>query len=75
MSPRSPDRIERILALIAEIWNDSPDLRLGQLLANASQGMEKRLFYYEDDKLETELLYFKQVIESYGPRERHDGNP
>lgn len=64
---RDPARIDRILALVREIWIDSPDLRLGQILANAT-GMEKRLFYYEDVQLESDLIVFQKIIESYGPR-------
>lgn len=63
---RDPARITRILALIEQIWRDNPDLRLGQLLANSASGMEKRLFTYEDNKLEADLVAFKRILESYG---------
>lgn len=65
---RDPDRISRILGTIEKIWRDSPDLRLGQLLANASTNYGRNLFYYEDSKLEDDLNTFVRILESYGVR-------
>lgn len=54
---RDPRRIERILALIRELWILYPDQRLGQLLGN--YGMEEArqgpLFNIEDDLVEERL--------------------
>jgi hypothetical protein len=34
---RNPARIDQVLAVVREIWQRHPDLRLGQLLINAVQ--------------------------------------
>ena len=44
---RDPNRIPQILKLIEELWSNSPDLRLGQLLSKFGQDV----FYLEDDNL------------------------
>lgn len=67
---RDPERIDRILTLLEQIWRDGPDLRLGQILANANDRLGERLFYFEDDQLESNLIAFKKILESYGPRAR-----
>ena len=56
---RDPARIDRMLRLIREIWFVAPDLRLGQLLANASPEMERGLFFHEDHDLEVGLERLK----------------
>lgn len=55
---RDPERIPRILALIKAIWETYPDLRLGQLIVNASPEHEANLFYTDDDELEQKLKEF-----------------
>lgn len=55
---RDPKRIRRILKLIEEIWYWNPDLRLGQLLVNASPDIEDHAFGVEDDDIERELVRF-----------------
>jgi uncharacterized protein YihD (DUF1040 family) len=55
---RDPRRIERILALIKELWILSPDQRLGQLLGNYAMTearQEHPMFYIEDDIVEARL--------------------
>lgn len=58
---RDPERIERILGKVSEIWLENPDLRLGQLIVNAfrdgdaSAGISGDYFYVEDDELEAGL--------------------
>lgn len=58
---RDPKRIDDILSLIGEIWRDSPDLRLGQLILNVlgSPKGERpdadQLFFIEDDIVEQSL--------------------
>ena len=51
---RNPKRIEPMLALIREIWNKYPDLRLTQLIMNALK-MNQDPYYVEDEKLEKAL--------------------
>lgn len=46
---RDINRIDKILAELAEIWKKYPDLRLGQLLSNVLQ--DPALYYVEDNKL------------------------
>jgi hypothetical protein len=53
---RNPHRIPYVLAAIGDSWAESPDLRLGQVVANAADGDPYQL---EDDelveRLDTEL--------------------
>ncbi len=58
---RDPKRIDTILSLIREIWQDMPDLRLTQLIMNALK-MNSDPYYVEDDKLEHALI---QLYEEY----------
>ena len=53
---RDPERIDRICGLLAEVWKQNPDWRLGQLIYNmvrSSKGSSAPLFYIEDDELES----------------------
>lgn len=50
---RDPNRIEKILKEIGDIWKQYPDLRLGQLLLNAAR--DPVLYYLEDDEIIKEL--------------------
>lgn len=50
---RDPDRIDKVLNRIKEIWKKFPDLRLGQLILNVIQ--DPALYYIEDADL-AELL-------------------
>jgi hypothetical protein len=45
MSARDKKRIPEILAALGELWLANPDLRLGQIIGNASI-----TYYTEDDK-------------------------
>lgn len=54
---RDPNRIPRLLALLGELWVERPDLRLGQIMGNASI-----TYYTEDDKAE---LALQQWIDHY----------
>lgn len=47
---RDADRIPKVLAALGEYWMNNPDLRLGQIIGNASIG-----YYTEDDRALTEL--------------------
>lgn len=46
---RDPGRIKRILAALRAVWEENPDMRLGQLICNAVR--EDMLYYIEDDTL------------------------
>jgi uncharacterized protein YihD (DUF1040 family) len=59
--PRDPQRIDRILNLIAIIWRRSPDLRLSQLLFNFAD-FRGDIFYIEDDKTEEKLKEYLYTI-------------
>jgi hypothetical protein len=62
---RDPDRIDPLLAQLAELWRLSPDLRLGQLLSNAAYlvgGPDLRVI--EDDRLLTGLAKLRERIDS-----------
>ena len=65
---RNPERINRILNLIDDIWIKNPDLRLFQLLiAGGLVNLPHRyttggLFNYEDDTLEKNLVEFRNKI-------------
>lgn len=53
---RERARIKRILNLIEELWNKSPDQRFGQLLINLSVVEDSILVWNnEDDGLEEHL--------------------
>jgi hypothetical protein len=47
---RDPNRIPNVLDTIRKVWSMYPDLRLGQLLANHVDTLD-RLYYLEDDRL------------------------
>mgnify|MGYP001569464055 CR=1 FL=1 len=53
---REPERIDRILSLIAELWKLAPDMRLGQLLENYVFDRSSSLFRQEDNFTEKRLL-------------------
>ncbi len=50
---RDPSRIDEMLAALRDIWEESPDLRLGQLIVNAIRPADPcpEIFYIEDDGL------------------------
>jgi hypothetical protein len=56
---RDPKRIPQILAKLGELWTAQPDLRLGQIMGNASI-----TYYTEDDKaaqaLQEWIEYYKE---------------
>jgi hypothetical protein len=52
---RDPKRIPRILEKLRQLWEQSPDLRLGQLVENCKSFSElpgAPTFYLEDDEME-----------------------
>lgn len=51
---RDPNRIPAIIGLLRDVWEASPDVRLGQLILNAHArvpGNSADLFYLEDEHL------------------------
>lgn len=50
---RNPDRIPKILNEIEKIWQQYPDLRLGQLILNLEYRLP--LYQIEDEELVTAL--------------------
>lgn len=63
MSGRDPKRIPEVLALLGEMWMENPDLRLGQIMGNASI-----TFYTEDDQAAVALTQWRDYL-----RERKAG--
>ena len=57
---RDPNRITKTLQEIQKVWEQFPDLRLGQLLLNITN--ENNLYYLEDDALVQYLKkYYKEI--------------
>lgn len=65
---RDPQRTDRILNLVKEIWERCPDMRLGQLLSNFAQ-FNTDPYYYEDDRTEQRLMEALWMLE----KEAHKG--
>lgn len=62
---RDPNRIDRILNLIAVLWRRNPDMRLGQLLSNFAD-FRSDPFYIEDDITEEKLKSWLEKIKRTG---------
>jgi len=58
---RNVNRISMILDGIRLIWEEYPDLRLGQLICNVVRDPE--LYYIEDEDLIKELKEFYKNVE------------
>ena len=54
---RDPERIDRMIELLRDVWSQVPDWRLTQLVINASDTHHDcgPVFYLEDDELERRL--------------------
>ena len=55
---RDPERIDRILEKLREMWHRHPDLRLCQLVEDTVADVSERghcIFYVEDDRFEDSL--------------------
>lgn len=52
---RNPERIPRLLKLLAEIWALDPDLRLGQIIQWEANKVGMDVFFIEDDIMEQRL--------------------
>lgn len=55
---RDPDRIDRILDKIRDVWHKYPELRLGQLMYVVYRGPRDFLIHEEDDNLERAIDEF-----------------
>ena len=51
---RDPHRIDRIISKLRALWHACPDLRLGQIVVNATPP-RRDTFHVEDDELERYL--------------------
>jgi hypothetical protein len=56
---REPERIDRILSTLGEVWKERPDWRLGQLISNTMGTGPQDVFHLEDDELEAVLETWK----------------
>lgn len=57
---RDPARIDRIIELLRQAWHVAPDQRLGQLMENVLQTVDRpqSLWAVEDDRTERKLQAF-----------------
>lgn len=65
---RDPNRITEILLTIERIWQEDPDLRLGQLIVIGAKPKEPcpQIFYKEDEDLLKGLLEYEQRRKNIG---------
>ena len=56
---RDPQRIDKVLQELKKVWEQCPDLRLGQLICNVVQ--DPALYYVEDYELVDALKQFYKV--------------
>lgn len=61
---RDPERIDKVLEKIKQLWKQVPDWRLGQLIVNLNKhsGFGNDAFYIEDDKLIESIEEFLKTI-------------
>ena len=61
---RDPQRIDEILDLVRQVWLQDPDLRLGQIIVNATRPDEAcpEVFTIEDSDLKRGLTAFLQQL-------------
>lgn len=67
---RDPERIDRMIEKVRELWKKQPDARLLQLLINSASMLERVdddfLYFLEDDRLEEGI----DACGSFSPPER-----
>lgn len=56
---RNPDRIDKMLTILGNLWKKYPDLRLGQLICNVYHNP----YYVEDDTLIEGLIKYYNELE------------
>lgn len=67
---RDPERIDKILNELREVWIANPDLRLAQMILNTSSHVgPSRLYHVEDDELIKEI---KRVLKPRSPSADED---
>lgn len=64
--PRDPSRIPVILDEMRKVWEESPDLRLGQLIVNVIG--RKDPFMVEDDVLLDDLQEWSETSKNWKAR-------
>jgi len=66
---RDPARIDEMLAVLREVWQREPDLRLGQLIFNAARMRDASIedvFSIEDGALRKGLIRYLELINARG---------
>ena len=53
--------IDKFCQELGEVWHQVPDLRFGQLIANALSSCGKDIFYVEDDEMINRLEEFSTL--------------
>src|SRR5437764_11905452 len=66
---RDPNRIDRMIEMLWELWKAQPDMRLGQLLVNVIRPGEPcpRVFYAEDTDTEKKLAKYLAEVAARAP--------
>ncbi|SFR76483.1 hypothetical protein SAMN05428960_1292 [Mitsuaria sp. PDC51] len=61
---RNPARIDEILSALRAAWEESPDLRLGQLIVNAVRPTNPcpEVFYARDEDLVRRLMDYRAMV-------------
>ena len=59
---RDPNRIDKVLAALGDVWKQYPDLRLGQLLTNVYQ--DPTIYFIEDDQLVNGVKHYYDNLDS-----------
>lgn len=61
---RNPARIDEILSALRAAWEESPDLRLGQLIVNAVRPTNPcpEVFYAQDEDLLRRLTDYREMV-------------
>ena len=58
---RDPKRIPAVLAALQAYWTANPELRLGQIMCNASlEAMVRDSYYLEDEELIVSLAFLAE---------------
>ena len=61
---RNPTRIDEILSALRAAWEESPDLRLGQLIVNAVRPTDPcpEVFHARDEDLLRRLMDYRAMV-------------
>jgi len=55
MAERDPERIDRVIDALRELWHRHPDYRLTQLVVNLTGKVAPEVFSFEDEPFERQL--------------------